>query len=292
MISIVIPARNEEFYLPDCLSSLKEQSYTGDYEIIVVDNGSTDETAAIAESFGTKVIFSFNEISVFHARAAGADVAHGDIIVQADADTIYPPHWLQRIADKMESHPEVAAVSGRFFYREKFTWAWIELNGRHIINILYTFFLGHPLIISGATFAFRRDIFTGAGGYEGLSYAADQIGIAERLTRYGKVIYDPKLYVMTSARSVRKPNTALIKGLLGHIYLLTSHRLAGLFPNRPPSRKKKLAKSPAWELSVLLVFALTVAAGGNIISSRPDTNHTLSKNSTCALQDSRFIELR
>ena len=81
MISIVIPARNEEKLLPDCLGSLRNQDYPGDYEIIVVDNGSTDATADIARSFGAKVIAANAEGSVFYARQAGADAARGDIII-------------------------------------------------------------------------------------------------------------------------------------------------------------------------------------------------------------------
>jgi len=55
-----------------------------------VDNGSTDNTAAIARSFGITVIPATAQKSVFYARQVGADAAKGDIIVQADADTIYP----------------------------------------------------------------------------------------------------------------------------------------------------------------------------------------------------------
>jgi glycosyltransferase involved in cell wall biosynthesis len=77
VISIVVPARNEERYLPDCLQSLREQSYTGDSEIIIADNGSTDGTAAIAEDSGAKVVFFFNSVSAFDARAVGAGAARG-----------------------------------------------------------------------------------------------------------------------------------------------------------------------------------------------------------------------
>jgi len=51
MISVVIPALNEEKYLPDCLKSLRNQDYTGTYEIIIADNGSTDNTVRIAQDF-------------------------------------------------------------------------------------------------------------------------------------------------------------------------------------------------------------------------------------------------
>jgi glycosyltransferase involved in cell wall biosynthesis len=55
MISIVIPALNEEQFLPECLESLNGQEYCGDYEITVVDNSSTDDTSKVAREFGAKV---------------------------------------------------------------------------------------------------------------------------------------------------------------------------------------------------------------------------------------------
>ena len=56
MISVVIPAFNEEKYLPDCLKSLRNQDYTGPYEIIIADNGSVDETVRIAQNFGARIV--------------------------------------------------------------------------------------------------------------------------------------------------------------------------------------------------------------------------------------------
>ncbi len=99
MISVVIPALNEESSLPDCLESLKNQDYKGEYEIIVADNGSTDNTAGIAKGFGAEVVFCRDKKSVFSARQAGANAARGDIIAQADADTVYPRDWLAKIAN-------------------------------------------------------------------------------------------------------------------------------------------------------------------------------------------------
>jgi len=56
MISVVIPALNEEGNLPDCLDSLRTQQWDGLSEVIVVDNGSTDNTSAVAASYGAKVV--------------------------------------------------------------------------------------------------------------------------------------------------------------------------------------------------------------------------------------------
>jgi glycosyltransferase involved in cell wall biosynthesis len=126
MISIVIPAFNEEKLLPECLRSLKNQNYAGEYEIIVADNGSTDNTPNIARQFGAKVITCPEKQNVFYARQAGADVAGGDIIAQADADTIYPEDWLRKIAEKFAARQEVVAITGRFVYRKSPWWAAVE----------------------------------------------------------------------------------------------------------------------------------------------------------------------
>src|SRR4030042_6151614 len=217
MISIVIPVLNEEKLLPDCLASLRKQDYKGEYEIIVADNGSIDNTARIAQDFGVKVISCPEKKSVLYARQVGADAACGDIIVQADADTVYPRGWLKKIADQFAAHPEAVAISGRFFYRDKFLWAKIEYFLRHCINRITVALFGMPMAVSGATFAFRRREFMSLNGYKGLSYSADQNGIADRLSKLGKVLYDRNLYVFTSARSVQKPTIFIITDILAHL---------------------------------------------------------------------------
>jgi len=205
MISVVIPALNEEKLLPDCLESLRNQDYKGKYEIIVADNGSTDNTANIARDSGAKVVHCSERRSVFYARQVGTDAASGDIIVQADADTVYPRDWLITIADYFSSHAETVAISGRFIYRDPPSWAKFEYLVRDCTNRLAVALLGRPMLISGATFAFRSWAFLKGNGYIGLSYSADQHGISSRLSKMGKVSYDPNLYVLTSSRAVGKP---------------------------------------------------------------------------------------
>jgi len=200
MISIVIPALNEEKSLPDCLKSLRNQDYMGSYEIIVADNGSTDETARIARDFGTCVIPCPEKKSAVYARQTGADSVQGDIIAQADADTIYPRDWLSRIANRFEKHPEVVAVAGRHVYTEPPWWARAEYAIMIGIAWLTVPIFGRPLVVSGATFAFRRETFLALGGYHGIAHAPDEWGIASRLSKMGKVSYDKDLCVITQRR--------------------------------------------------------------------------------------------
>src|SRR5487761_191941 len=83
--SVVIPACNEAEFLGDCLHSLLRQDFPGDYEIIVVDNNSTDGTAAVARSFGVPVP-DVNRAGVCWARQSGTTLASGEIVVSTDAD--------------------------------------------------------------------------------------------------------------------------------------------------------------------------------------------------------------
>jgi len=225
MISVVIPAHNEEKFIADCLYSLLDQDYTGEYELLVCDNCSTDRTAEIARSVGVRVISCPDKKSVFYARQVGADTAKGDIIAQADADTIYPPDWVSRIAMQFERHPKAVAVAGRFAYMDPPSWCKVEYALRNGINLLcarkLTF--SRPMLIAGASFAFRREPFVKGGGYEGILYGADQYGLAGRLRKFGPIVYDPKMIGFTSSRSVAKPFKTVLKDVGHHIHTWWSY---------------------------------------------------------------------
>jgi glycosyltransferase involved in cell wall biosynthesis len=204
MISVVIPARNEEKYLPKCLESLKNQDFSGDYEIIVVDNNSSDKTIAIATGYGVKVV-SCSSIGVAHARQQGAMAAEGDIVVQADADTIYSTDWLTRINRHFETKAESVALAGFYVYQQPAYWANVEYFLRHKFNRLSIMMIKEPMYISGANFAFRKQLFLNAGGYQPDSLYPDQWGISHALHRFGRITYDRNLIAFTSSRRVQKP---------------------------------------------------------------------------------------
>ena len=93
-ISVVIPAHNEEKYIEKCLLSLENQSIPRkDYEIIVVNDSSTDKTKSVAKKYADRVIDVHARI-VGKARDVGFKKASGWIIASTDADTIVPRNWL------------------------------------------------------------------------------------------------------------------------------------------------------------------------------------------------------
>ncbi len=202
--SIVIPVYNEEKNLPECLESLLAQDFSGSYEIIVVDNLSTDRSAEIARKYGIKTL-RCNRKGTFFARETGALAARGEIIAQADADTVYPKDWLTRFNRQFTEHKEAVAVGGPFLYKTPPWWWWAERCLRYCINIIALLLLGRPFVISGANFAFRKLAFFQINGYDTHAYGADQFDLATRLSRVGRVIYDDKNRIRTSSRTMEKP---------------------------------------------------------------------------------------
>ena len=108
-ISVVIPAYNAEATLDRCLDSLKKQT-SKPFQIILVNDCSTDRTSLIASDAGIEILHSSARGGPAIARNAGADRAEGDIILFLDADVIVPPDLIERIVDCFNCDSSVVAV--------------------------------------------------------------------------------------------------------------------------------------------------------------------------------------
>ena len=102
LFSIIVPAYNAERYLPECLASVDAQTFR-DYEVIIVDDGSTDETSCIADTYAQSkcnvtVLHRENEGPLL-ARRAGLKIARGQYAVFVDSDDGLHPEALQCIHD-------------------------------------------------------------------------------------------------------------------------------------------------------------------------------------------------
>lgn len=100
MLSIVIPAKNEENYLPKLLDSIKKQDYK-DYEVIVADGGSTDNTKKIARKYGCRVVVGKKKGSPSIERNKGARKAKGDVLLFLDADVRLTDGFLSGIVENI-----------------------------------------------------------------------------------------------------------------------------------------------------------------------------------------------
>jgi glycosyltransferase involved in cell wall biosynthesis len=113
-ISIVIPVYNEASQLSDCLDSIAAQTLSP-FEVIVVDNNSTDDTAVVALRYDFVKVISEPKQGVVHARTTGFNLAKGEIIARIDGDTILPKDWLSNL-QRLFAAKNIHAVSGKANY--------------------------------------------------------------------------------------------------------------------------------------------------------------------------------
>jgi len=116
LVSVIIPAYNEEKLIGSCLESLKNQDFgNGGYEVIVVDNNSTDRTVMVAKDFNVKIISEPRKGVSFAVRKGFAEAA-GEIIATTDADTKVNPGWISNIYYTFSSNLETAIIGGKLIF--------------------------------------------------------------------------------------------------------------------------------------------------------------------------------
>lgn len=194
LISVVVPSYNEEAYIEKCLESLVKQDLDKEkYEIIVIDNASTDQTTQIAGTYPVQVIKEPKKGYVF-AIIKGVNVSKAKIVAFTDADTIVPHNWLSKILKSFKNNPRTLAVGGAYvFYRYN--------------NLLNTFFKKtnkYSTQLCGANMAFKKDALKKIGGIDPRVNFSVDFYLTRQLKRIGQVIIDPTIVVKTSPRRFKK----------------------------------------------------------------------------------------
>ena len=112
-ISVIVPVHNSASFLRSCLEHLRKSTFT-EYECIVVDDGSTDESASVASEFGFQVLRTNRRSGPAFARNLGAREAKGDILFFIDADVCVHPRTLSRVKANFDQDPDLTAVIGSY----------------------------------------------------------------------------------------------------------------------------------------------------------------------------------
>ncbi len=207
MNSIVIPTLNEAAYLPRLLDSIAEQSYR-EFEVVVVDGGSTDATVALAlarnDDFPLRVLTT-GHADISSQRNAGARAAHGDWLVLVDADEILMPYALERCA-------RFAEDEGVSFFT---TWCRADTDRRRdailalLANLMYEGSLKTKRPFCPGPFtAIRREEFELVGGYTEEQAYQEDFDLSVRLAKAGvglRVL--PETLYAWSTRRVQKQGT-------------------------------------------------------------------------------------
>lgn len=202
--SVIIPAYNEAGDITNAINALKAQNIPRkDFEIIVVDNLSTDNTYEKALEAGADVVIKESKKGANMARQAGFEKSKGEISVFLDADCVPPNNWLEKITKDL-SKPGIAAVSGPYDYGFKgMYWIinyiytnWIAKPGSKILQF---FFRKKAGIIIGGNFAARKEVIEAIGGLPPLAFWGDDATIAMLISRQvGKVLFDLKLIIKSN----------------------------------------------------------------------------------------------
>ena len=192
--SFIIPTKNEEKYIKNCLDSIKKQTIKN-YEIIIIDSNSTDNTLKIAKKYGK--IFIERKKGPSAARNKGAKNAKGDILIFMDADVILNKNFLKILKNFKTS----AVFELEFWdYKEKKTY---KLYCDIFNNIMkFMFKIGKP-IMSSSLFVCNKKIFDKSKGFREDLLTHEDVDLIKRIAKKEKVhLYNSKIKI--SARRLKK----------------------------------------------------------------------------------------
>jgi glycosyltransferase involved in cell wall biosynthesis len=202
-ISFIIPAYNEAKNIATCINSIQEECHRYmkeddpllDWEIIVVDNNSTDDTAINAEYAGAKVITEFKK-GVTHARQAGFSIAKYPIHAYIDADNELPIGWVRNIESFY--HDDIVAISGPLYFKN---FSWIRrastLGFYGVQKVLHHFF---PTL-QGGNYAVNAFALEEIGGHStDYDFYGEDTDLAKRLSKVGNIKLSHKMWIYSSDR--------------------------------------------------------------------------------------------
>jgi len=245
LVSIVIPAHNEEACIGDCLrATLREARRSGyDVEVVVVNNASTDRTAAVASGFPGVRIVDEPRKGLSMARDSGYRATRGELIVNLDADTHMPGGYIRAVVQAFERDPRMVCLSGPFLFH--------DLPAPQQIGAMFFFFfqflpntLGQHVLrigaaVQGGNFIVRRTALDRIGGYDtSIEFYGEDTDIAIRLSKVGRVSFRMRLYMPTSGRRLRS------QGTFRTAYLAFMNIIFELLYRRPLTRGHRSAEKP------------------------------------------------
>jgi glycosyltransferase involved in cell wall biosynthesis len=252
-LSFVVPAYNEEAYLPACLDSICEQIRTlpaGTCEIIVVNNASTDRTREVALRYPGVTVVDEPRKGLTFARQAGFAASTGALIANVDADSRLTPNWVTNVlttfaeaeantaakssaaaksntSAKPEAHRPLAAFSGPLVYYD------LTPRQRLLVHVFYmtawtTYAINRYILrvgsmVQGGNFVVSRASLEAIGGFNtAISFYGEDTDIARRLNDVGEVRFTFDLKMSSSARRLKSEGMLTMAARYSINYLWTT----------------------------------------------------------------------
>ncbi|WP_135807033.1 glycosyltransferase [Halorussus marinus] len=211
-VSFVVPAKDEAAYLPDALASIRDQRTDREYEIVVVDGDSDDDTAAIARRYGAAVVDQ-RDPGIGAARHRGAQATDGEWLAFVDADTAVDPDYLDAMLAFVRKNG-LAAASSRCRMPDCLRATAMAATINHVFPRL-----GRP-ILPGFNCFVRRNAYADVGGFPNVPN--EDTAFSRELARRYPTGYHPEALVETSPRRVERLG---LTGTLVHYLRLDWRRL-------------------------------------------------------------------
>jgi len=234
-LSFVIPAYNEELYLPACLESILAQTrdLTEEVEIIVVNNASSDRTREVALSYpGVKVVDETRK-GLTYARQAGFAASTGELIANVDSDSRLTPGWVRQVLDTFGEFDrkgrKLVALSGPIEYYDLSPNQMVSVHLFYllafVLYVLNRYILRAGSMVQGGNFVLRASALNEIGGFNtDIAFYGEDTDIARRLNRVGRVVFTFQLKMFSSARRLKKEGMFTIGMRYTINYLWTTFR--------------------------------------------------------------------
>jgi len=203
-VYVVIPAYNEEKVIEKTLHSLASQKTSLPFELIFVNNKSTDGTAKIAKSFARTIknmtIVNESRHGIGAARETGFRMVRSEIIASTDSDVVVPEEWISSIFSHFWQDKKLKGLVGTYIFESKSVVfnnlaRTVMIVGDYIHKILTGSFA-----FRGINFAVTRDIWEKAGGFNKEVKALEDVDLSLRVGKLGKIKYIPRFTVKTTYR--------------------------------------------------------------------------------------------
>lgn len=242
--SIIIPAKNEAANIGRCLDSIMNIDWDrSQYEIIVVDNGSSDSTVDIAREKGAQV-FVKPELTISGLRNFGAQQSSGQILAFLDADCAVTPHWLSAASLYLNDTDNVAAFGSPVIVPEGGTWvqkAWFNVRGKPglVVDVNW---------LESANLFVKRQAFLAVNGFNEALITCEDYDLTQRLKSVGRLVSDYRVMAV----HYREPAT--VREFIKKEMWRGKNNYTGLF-----ARKIEISEIPSLILPLIsLIFSMGI----------------------------------
>lgn len=186
-ISVIVPVRNGSLHLAECLGALARSEHQS-FEVIVVDDCSTDDTPQIAKRHAVLYLQTLRTMGAAGARNLGAQHAHGEILAFIDSDVVVPRDVLRLFDEHFLRDPQVSAIFGS--YDDSPAWPTFIAQYKNLIHHhVHQISSDSPVTFWTGCGAIRKSAFDEIGGFDEAMYAMEDIALGMQLVKRGRRIF-------------------------------------------------------------------------------------------------------